>query len=420
VVKTSNPFPFAVALAVAWAFLPPIAGAADPLAPQAVFDAHSFDGRVARTSDGRHVVAWEDGRSILVQRYAANATPIGAAIRIPDAEGTKPRVAMDAHGRFVVVWQSSDSSEVRARRFSADGIADGAELPVSGPRAHILDAAVDMQADGGFVVVWDQYASQDTGNGMSCVSGYGDCLYLHGNSIHAQRYSADGSALGKLHTIDGNTIASVSIGQAALGAGPGVSGPDVSLRSDGSYVVAWSRVAVGPPGTISGVFTRTITARDVPMPPNLVKYLDAGRPAFNLGLDSDAAGNYIVAYSQQVKRNPAYGVFQERFDPHDRRLGGTYRLDDDRHALATAPDVSVQASGGFLVLWQSGAAGSTAWSARRITADGTAVAGAFSALSATASGQVAQVSGNASGNLAVDWQSPWHHDGAPAHVVAGP
>jgi hypothetical protein len=259
---------------------------------------------------------------------------------------------------------------------------------------------------------------------MSCVTGYGDCLYLRGNSIHAQRYAADGSTAGRLQTIDGNTITSISIGQAALGAGLGVSGPDVSLRKDGSYVVAWSRVAVGPPGTISGVFTRTITARDISMPPYLVKYLDAGYPAYNLSLDSDTAGNYLVAYSQQVDRKPAYGVFQERFNAHGRRLGGTYRLDDGGRALATAPDVSVQSSGGFVVLWQSGpstvAAGSAAWSGRRITADGTAVAGAFSVLSATATGRVAQVTGNAGGDLAVNWQSPWHSDGAPARVVAGP
>ena len=70
-----------------------------------------------------------------------------------------PQVAMDAGGNFVIVW--SDRSEVLAQRHDREGsplgevIAVNADFPVLDEPADVLGHAVSMDADGRFVVVWE-------------------------------------------------------------------------------------------------------------------------------------------------------------------------------------------------------------------------------------------------------------------------
>ena len=74
-------------------------------------------------------------------------------------EQTASSVAMDADGNFVVTWSSKDQDGdnwgVYAKRYNADGLAQGGEFRVNTSTAkEQMFSSVAMDADGNFVVTW--------------------------------------------------------------------------------------------------------------------------------------------------------------------------------------------------------------------------------------------------------------------------
>jgi hypothetical protein len=99
-------------------------------------------------------------------------------------------VAMDADGDFVVVWSSVGSVDndnaglsLQAQRYDSLGAAQGVQFQVNSyTTGDQYNPAVEMDADGDFVVLWNSYGSAGT-DGSS-------------NSIQGQRYNSVGTAQG--------------------------------------------------------------------------------------------------------------------------------------------------------------------------------------------------------------------------------
>ena len=144
-------------------------------------------------STGEFVVVWksegQDGSSYGVygQRFAADGTPLGDEFRVntyTDNEQSNPMAAMDASGNFVVTWRSADqdgsSWGVYGQRYASDGTAQGGEFQVntftSGEQQM---PGVAMDAAGNFVITWGSYGQDGSDWG-----------------VYAQRYAADGTAIG--------------------------------------------------------------------------------------------------------------------------------------------------------------------------------------------------------------------------------
>ena len=96
-----------------------------------------------------------------LQRYGADDTPLGAATRLDTdapSSGGRPKLACAGDGAFVAAWSSAPdgtSSEIFARRFDAQGAADGRAFRVNEATAGGQDsAAVTGGAGGDFVVAW--------------------------------------------------------------------------------------------------------------------------------------------------------------------------------------------------------------------------------------------------------------------------
>ena len=125
---------------------------------------------VAMDAGGNFVVAWETSTKgsyeIRARRFAADGTVRGEELAVNTVTASSQRapcVAMDASGDFVLAWQSNvaGSYELRARRFSASGAARGDELAVNARTAgDQLVPAVAIDEDGDFVVAWENAADE--------------------------------------------------------------------------------------------------------------------------------------------------------------------------------------------------------------------------------------------------------------------
>src|SRR5687768_11970736 len=121
--------------------------------------------RVASDADGDFVVVFNrhDGTSwdLFAQRYSAAGVAQGGEFPVSTAAGDQvaPAVAMDADGDFIVTWQgprTGGGTDVFARRFSAAGVPQGAEWKPSefGLSADNTAPTIASDADGDFVIAW--------------------------------------------------------------------------------------------------------------------------------------------------------------------------------------------------------------------------------------------------------------------------
>ena len=158
---------------------------AEPLRFGAEFGVSSQNGNtqnnssIARLSDGSLVVVWTDA--------GANAGDVKFQILSPEGEpfrsertasiGTAglqgaPKVAAMANGGFVIVWEdfaTDASGDIRFRRFDSDGDSfDPTDVtPTAVTSGYQQDPTVAASSSGGFVIGWNEGNTAVTGLGSS-------------------------------------------------------------------------------------------------------------------------------------------------------------------------------------------------------------------------------------------------------------
>ncbi len=246
---------------------------------------------VSVNADGDFVVVWHSLgssagdnslHSIQGQRFAAGGAALGGEFQVntfTTGYQVAPAVALDAVGDFVVVWHSAGSSggdtsfySVQGQRYAAGGAALGGEFQVNSYiTSNQFYPAVSAASDGDFVVIWDSDGSSGGDTSLESVQGQrytaggaalggefqvnsyttngqggnsvsrdadGDFVVVwHGGgssgadsagySIHGQRYTAGGAALGGEFQINSYTTNNQAVAE-------------VSLSADGDFVVVWT------------------------------------------------------------------------------------------------------------------------------------------------------------------------------------
>jgi hypothetical protein len=289
-------------------------------------------GSIARDGEGRFVIVWsQDDVEILGQRWNADGTPIGGNFQVNQSTSTYftiPRVASDPSGNFVVTWSTTDHA--LARRFDSSGAALADEFPVAayttgnedatgiamsasgfvvtwtgegedgvGPFARLFDASgapvtsdfrlnttplsgagffnpvVAMNADGGFVVAWDDYVP--AGHKL----------------IRGRRFEADGESLGDDFVVRDDTTLDAQFSR-------------VASDSAGNFLIVWHEGSSG--GVIHDVMGRFYdvsgeTASDIFLVSQSTTTLNRD-PEVSLSDD----GAFVVAFSSEDLTNPLKGV----------------------------------------------------------------------------------------------------------------
>ncbi len=278
---------------------------------------------------GNHFVVWEsnagedgDDWTVLGRLFAPNGTPIGGQ-RVLNSQATgrqrSPAVAWRPGHGWIVAWDSTHAGfppDVYARRFSPGGQPQGAEFLVSQEAPGIslnglnTNAAVESDASGAFVVVWqgprssggsEVFGRRYTAGGAPRAATFrvatlqpsqkqfpsvgvapgGEFVIVFSHTddtVAARRYRSDGQPRG----------AEFQVNQS--GASP--TAATVAMRSDGGFVVAWT-AAIGSvlPNTFS-VRQRAYAANGQPLEGEQLVDQRGQAPVVAL----DAAGDAQVAY----------------------------------------------------------------------------------------------------------------------------
>lgn len=312
-----------------------------PLGTEFLVNTYTTDAQrspaVGVNGSGDFVVVWDSanqdgsGEGIFGQRYAASGAALGPEFRVNTSvqgDQLRPHVAVDPSGGFLVAWQSGMPGpgvqfDVFAQRYDASGAPAGPEFRVNAYTTYTQGSqSIAADSSGNFVIVWT--------SGFQDGSDYG---------IFARRYAGSGAPLGPEFRV--NTYTSFR-----------QSSPAVATDPSGGFVVVWtSRFQEAGYGGDNGVFGQRYASSGVPI--GLEFHVNTfttgyqGRPA----LATDAAGNFVVVWSDWVQDGSGMGVFAQRYSSLGSPSGPEFRVNTTTYLSQRAPSIASNAAGDFLVTW---------------------------------------------------------------------
>jgi large repetitive protein len=298
-----------------------------------------------------------------------------------------PAMAMDSDGDYVVVWRSDDHQDgsfsgIYGQRYNRAGVAQGAEFRVNTiTQSSQRQPAVAMDADGDFVVVWEDSGHDNSGSD----GGYG---------IYGQRYNALGEAVGGQFLI--NTFVTGS-----------QRGPAVAMDVDGDFVVTWS--SYDQDGDSSGIYAQRFSAAGVAQGTEFRVNTHTTNAQYEPAVAMDAVGNFVIAW-QSEGQDPggSRGVYAQRYNAAGVAQGGEFRVNVFTQNIQGLPSVAMDYDGDFVIAWMSLYQDGSSWGtyARRYNASGVAQGGEFRVNTFTTQGQASPVVRmDADGDFVVAWTS---------------
>ena len=295
---------------------------------------------VAVAADGRYVVVWHvptalDAEDVYARTYHADGTPISGDILVnsnTNENQLNAALAINDNGDFVVVWEQDSGNinnkyEIYARSFDING------NPLGGNQRQVnvanlddqLAPSVAMDADGNFVVAWQSKT------------------VLSGKEIYLRPFDL---WLNPLHDTDILVNATAASDQTS---------PQIAMKSDGQFVVAWQ--SKDQDGSGDGIYLRRFDVDYTPLDGSDVRVNT--HTSDNQRLPAVAInenGQIIVAWQSEKQDDPdgKLGVYARRFDfATGAAVGGEIAVNTETGNDQKAPSVAIADNGKFVVVWQS-------------------------------------------------------------------
>ena len=308
-------------------------------------------------------------------------TPIADEFQVnefTDNDQTTPAVALDALGNGVMVWvsdeQDDDDEGIYARRFDANGEL-GDEFRVNTTtNGSQTSPAVAMNADGSFVVVWQDAALDQSNSG-----------------IFAQRYDADGNPLGTEFRVN------TTVDQAQ-------DSPAIAIDSAGNFVVTW--VSDDQDGDEEGIYAQRFNSAGTPIGDEFRVNTETDDQQDNPQIAMTANGDFIIVWESDDQDGDGAGVYAQRYDSDGDPVGDEFRVNTETSADQDNPAVAMNDRGDVIIAWEStdqDGSGSGIY-AQRYDSNGDAVGEEFRVNVENDGNQTSPVVGiDSTGNFIIAW-----------------
>ena len=285
---------------------------------------------VAAVPPGESVVTWasflQDGDfwGVFARRYDSAGNAVGSDFQVAISTSAYQYESTITHhptNGFLVTWVNAYiGADVFARRLDATGTPQGAELQVNTVGGYNGAPVAAAGASGEFLVVW-------TGTDSS-VSG-----------IFARRLDSAGTPQGTQFQVNVYT--------------PGLQYQPSVAAAAGGFIVTWT----GQDSNGRGVFARRHDSTGLPLGS---EFLVNAHTLFNQSgsqIAADAAGNFVVVWSDSARDGGDAGVFARLFDSTGASLGSDFQVNGYTIANQQRAAVAMGAAGDFVVTWDNDALG---------------------------------------------------------------
>ena len=243
-------------------------------------------------------------------------SPVGPEVEITEnSRGNieRPDVEIDKNGNVSVGWE--DDAEANARFLNRDGSPRGRQLNPGAADTEERRPSIGTNSSGASVMVFEGSGSRD--------------------GIVARRFSDEGRALSGLIFVDRD---------------PSASRPDVVVRDDGSFVVAWER----PVGSGVDVMTRIFDEDGQPLTPARPANGNDGLRHLEPRIDLNSGADFVVVWRSTLAARGGSGDLVGRFfNPLGEPVTGEVEIAETGGGTTpVAPDVSLDDSDEATVVFE--------------------------------------------------------------------
>lgn len=348
-------------------------------------------GGIAMRPTGEFVAVWDsygqdgDGWGIVARRFDSTGAPVGGEILVNGStidHQSHSRVGMDDSGRFVVAWRSGYSlgigGDIFARRFDSDGQPLGAEFPVNYETyGNQFDPLVAMDGSGRFIIVWSGDPPEP----------------FQPWDVFAQIYDSTGVPQEGPIVVNEETVN----GQRAT---------SIAMSRSGSFVIIFG--SDNPLGFATTIWARRFDSDWNPLGREFVVSTPTYYGKYGAVADSDADGNFVVAWSQRYLDGSLYGIAARRFDKAGLPVGVEFQVNTTTYGHQYISDAVMDDDGGFIIAWDSAGVDGDGFGAvaRRYDSAGVPEGGEFQVNTYTTGHQFFPLlAGDPSGNVTAVWAS---------------
>lgn len=328
---------------------------------------------------------------IATQIYAAAGDKLGSEFLVNTVtaeEKQEPAIAANDNGASVITWASRNQAtanggyDIYAQRYDATGTKTGNEFLVNivgtGDK-NTPDIAMDE--NGNFVIVWR--SNQQDGDGFG---------------IYGQRYNANGSKAGDEFLVNTNTVDDQD-------------NPQVAMDADGGFVVTWQSFSST---NDYDIFAQRYSADGNTISGEFLVNTDTSYIQSNASIAMNITGDFVVTW--QSDSDLIANVYGQRYLANGNTIGGEFMVNTYLFNGQLNPSVAMDASGAFVVAWDSfaqepvpatsGGSTQTGVYAQRFDANGSKIGTDFLVNTETTDDQTnPSIAMNAGGDFVVTWQS---------------
>ena len=293
-------------------------------------------------------------------------------------------VAASPNGGYIVtwtsLWQDNSSNGIYAQRYDVDGNKLGGEFQVNTTtdEGQVLSKVAALES-GGFVITW-MSRGQDV------------ALEPTSYGVYAQRYNADGVALGGEFQV--NTYA------------PGEQRePAIAALGDGGFVITW--MSAGQEGGTDpqyGIYAQRYDAGGAAVGAEFLVNTTTQDRQIEPDIYGLENGGFVVIWS-----GGSQDSYAQIYGADGVAVGVEFRLNTTVPGFQFQPKITALKDGGFVTTWTASGQDGDQWGifGQRYDADGTALGAEFQANTFIAgSQQDPSVSALADGGFVIVWTSP--------------
>ena len=312
--------------------------------------ANQNDGGIDWSADGTRIAtSWASGQNIFARIFDGDQNPVTGALLVNDTivngNQDQPQVCVGTTNNTLVAWSDREANDgdligIFARVYDPSGVPITAEFQVNDEwLASQFRPAIARTNSGGFVVAWTGQFD-------------GDCFFRvldqNGNLITGDIF-ANGFDLGsQTH-------------------------PEVAVLPDDRIFVAYEdSSAMGGLGGGRNIWGRFFgpgggaQGPDFPLAETIV-----GGAQRNPRIAVDPLlQNFFVVWEDDTNDGDGWGIFGRLFDRFGVPFGTEFQINTDSLADQRRPDIAVDATGLYVICWDSFAAGGSEIRAQRINALG--------------------------------------------------
>ncbi len=314
-----------------------------------------------------------------VRPDANNDAPVITLPAAPTTAEEVPLVFSQATNRLITVVDDAGGNPVQVTLTMTGGTltlanSTGPEYQVTSTVVGDQQAArVAMTSSGAYVVVW-QSAGQDGS----------------GQGIYAQQFDANRIALAPEFRVNTTTDGDQTA-------------PAVATDASGGFAVVWQSAD----GAGTGIYLQRYAASGAALGGELrVNTRTAGNQSV-ADIAMDAAGNFVVVWQSDGQDGDRSGIYGQRYSASGVAQGSEFRVNTTVVKQQTTPAVAMDASGGFVVAWQSEDQDGDGWGiyAQRYAASGATLGAEFRVNTITFKDQTAPaIAMSDAGAFVIAWQ----------------